>query len=130
MTRLIISGKKQNYDGVGMDCPHCGSKSLIVTDSRGHRGHIRRRRTCSDCGHRFFTKEVITNVECEDIGERNGIKIPTELVANFMVGFSWLNRLAAEDQVIIGKTKRWQLKPETIEMMRKTMKALMRILSE
>lgn len=43
-----------------MQCPVCGSRSSKVLDSReGKEGGIRRRRSCTECGHRFTTRERI-----------------------------------------------------------------------
>ena len=42
-----------------MLCPVCRSPQTKVLDSRDSSGGIRRRRACSDCGHRFTTRERI-----------------------------------------------------------------------
>ncbi len=43
-----------------MRCPVCDSRNTRVLDSRESKdGGIRRRRSCSECGHRFSTKERI-----------------------------------------------------------------------
>lgn len=43
-----------------MRCPVCDSRNTRVLDSRESKdAGIRRRRSCSDCGHRFSTKERI-----------------------------------------------------------------------
>lgn len=39
-------------------CRKCGSENLYVMDSRKDGGRIRRRKKCSDCGHRFTTYEI------------------------------------------------------------------------
>ena len=42
-----------------MQCPVCGSNSVIVTDSRrGPENSIRRRRSC-ECGYRYTTYEAV-----------------------------------------------------------------------
>ena len=41
-----------------MKCPHCQSLQHRVIDSRPRKDHIRRRRECLDCGHRWTTREL------------------------------------------------------------------------
>lgn len=40
-----------------MRCPSCGGVDSRVVDSRSSADHIRRRRECLDCAHRFTTYE-------------------------------------------------------------------------
>lgn len=40
-----------------MRCPECQHNDTRVVDSRSLGGHIRRRRECQSCGHRFTTHE-------------------------------------------------------------------------
>ena len=51
-----------NKDGA-FPCAACGSRKGWVVDSRpsSDGGHIWRRRECSQCGHRFTTREYIEN---------------------------------------------------------------------
>ncbi|MCA9697827.1 MAG: transcriptional repressor NrdR [Myxococcales bacterium] len=42
-----------------MECPVCGGRNTKVLDSRDSRDGVRRRRVCSECGHRFTTRERI-----------------------------------------------------------------------
>ncbi|MFB2878702.1 hypothetical protein [Floridanema aerugineum] len=39
-------------------CPKCNSKTIVL-DSQKILEHIRRRRECQNCKHRFTTREVI-----------------------------------------------------------------------
>jgi len=41
-----------------MNCPHCKTVKTLVTDSRPHGRHIKRRRVCETCGSRFWTIEA------------------------------------------------------------------------
>jgi transposase-like protein len=41
-----------------MKCPKCGMYLLYIIDSRPTNGHIRRRRVCLECEHRFTTYEI------------------------------------------------------------------------
>lgn len=41
-----------------MKCPHCGSRSTSVRETRSTNGTIRRRRQCSTCRRRFWTLEA------------------------------------------------------------------------
>ena len=40
-----------------MNCPHCHHPDSRVVYTRADAGHIRRRRVCERCGHRFTTRE-------------------------------------------------------------------------
>lgn len=40
-------------------CPKCKSPKSWVIDKRNADVHVRRRRQCDDCGHRFTTYETI-----------------------------------------------------------------------
>ena len=44
-----------------MECPHCQSPNIVVTNSRATKGNtqIWRRRRCLDCGNLFTTHEII-----------------------------------------------------------------------
>jgi transcriptional repressor NrdR len=42
-----------------VECPVCGGRNTKVVDSRDSRDGVRRRRVCSECGHRFTTRERI-----------------------------------------------------------------------
>jgi transcriptional regulator NrdR family protein len=44
-------------EGKGMPCPQCSGKTRTL-DSRTSEVHVRRRRQCKDCGHRFSTREL------------------------------------------------------------------------
>lgn len=41
-----------------MRCPKCGSCNMYIVDSRSDDTTVRRRRECSDCGHRYSTLEI------------------------------------------------------------------------
>ena len=60
-----------------MQCPVCGSPSTKVLDSREGRDSrsIRRRRTCTACGHRFTTHERIDE-QLPQVIKRDGTKQP------------------------------------------------------
>lgn len=45
--------------GRGLPCPVCGCGVSAVIDTRPTRGAIRRRRECSENGHRFTTHEEV-----------------------------------------------------------------------
>jgi transcriptional regulator NrdR family protein len=47
---------------IGIACPKCGGVEHIVSDSREALGCVRRRRRCAACGHRFTTRETISDV--------------------------------------------------------------------
>ena len=40
-------------------CPHCGEAQSLTSQTRQSNGTVRRRRTCSGCGHRFTTRETL-----------------------------------------------------------------------
>lgn len=40
-----------------MTCPICGGQTLIK-DSRPDEDHVKRRRECTECKHRFSTVEI------------------------------------------------------------------------
>ena len=42
-----------------MRCPACQHEDSRVIDSRATTDHVRRRRECQDCGHRFTTYERV-----------------------------------------------------------------------
>jgi transcriptional regulator NrdR family protein len=44
-------------EGKGMPCPQCGGNTRTL-DSRTSAVHVRRRRQCKDCSHRFSTREL------------------------------------------------------------------------
>lgn len=55
-----MAGKEDNelYTYV-KTCADCGSKRILVTDSReADNGSIRRHRRCSECGYEFTTVEI------------------------------------------------------------------------
>ena len=41
------------------NCPNCGTDRTGVVDSRCAKGHVRRRRRCPVCQHRFTTYETV-----------------------------------------------------------------------
>lgn len=43
----------------GMKCPQCGQLESQVLESRHHLNHIRRRRVCRVCEHRYTTHERV-----------------------------------------------------------------------
>jgi transcriptional regulator NrdR family protein len=46
-----------------MVCPECDCEKTIVKDSRPVEDNVFRRRVCSECGHKFFTEEVVIRDE-------------------------------------------------------------------
>ena len=44
-------------------CPVCSSVTFAVTDARATKSSIRRRRVCSECGHRITTHEFLATDE-------------------------------------------------------------------
>ena len=43
----------------GICCPHCGSASARIVESRPGIKKVRRRRECWDCGERYTTYEIL-----------------------------------------------------------------------
>lgn len=52
--RFVIRAKTE-----GIECPHCGCQSSLVTDSRRTPTGKKRRRECSSCKARFTTLESV-----------------------------------------------------------------------
>lgn len=46
---------------LGIPCPRCGQPLSLTsqTRQRASDGTVRRRRTCTNCGHRFTTRETL-----------------------------------------------------------------------
>lgn len=42
-----------------MKCPLCAGDSSVIQTYNNANNHVRRRRCCDSCGHRFTTKEKI-----------------------------------------------------------------------
>ena len=42
-----------------MNCPKCGSPRNRVIDTRSTESSVLRKRACSNCGFKFFTKEEL-----------------------------------------------------------------------
>lgn len=42
-----------------MNCPKCNGYQNSCVDSRIRNGRIKRRRVCSECGHRYNTVEIV-----------------------------------------------------------------------
>ena len=55
-----------------MNCPHCQHAHTSVVDTRPDAGHIRRRRVCERCGHRFTTREFTDSQLTEYVTRKRG----------------------------------------------------------
>lgn len=55
-----------------MNCPRCNHPDSRVVDTRGDAGHIRRRRVCERCGHRFTTREFTDSQLAEYTTRKRG----------------------------------------------------------
>lgn len=52
----------------GVPCPRCGeTTALTMTTRQAPEGGVRRRRTCSLCGHRFTTYERLAGSDNERV---------------------------------------------------------------
>lgn len=70
-----------------MFCSACGSGDNLVVDSRPGRGMIRRRRSCTTCGHRWSTIEIDVGALREHgtkvRAERQRYDVPPHLIADW-----------------------------------------------
>ena len=55
-----------------MNCPHCQHPDSLVVDTRPDAGHIRRRRVCERCGHRFTTRGFTDGQLTEYVTRKRG----------------------------------------------------------
>ena len=63
MNEKLGTGEVWQGDGESLHCPECNSLNLKVRETRHHRGTVRRRRQCLRCDHRFYTKEVVCDMD-------------------------------------------------------------------
>lgn len=54
-----------------MICPHCGSRTTTVLETRSTDETIRRRRRCAACRERFWTREAASTT-----GMETGVLVP------------------------------------------------------
>ncbi len=61
MTHFSFSAPRRHkvaHVGGGFTCPKCDNDKTEVKDSRAQGPHVRRRRSCPRCEHKFSTLEV------------------------------------------------------------------------